>query len=88
MERFNRAVRRHHVQRLKLKRKNYWGYGPNGHRQGHPVMPPNRLGQVVKHPAVCSCWMCGNDRKYFGHVSVGERRSIDVLAEELKDLKF
>lgn len=32
MEKFNRAVRRHHINRLKKTRKNYWHYGVP-HRQ-------------------------------------------------------
>lgn len=61
MERFNRAVRRHHVARLKAKRKNYWGY-----RYLDDSMSAKRLGMIVQTPCNCSCDMCGNPRKFYG----------------------
>lgn len=98
MEKFNRAVRRHHIARLKKTRAKYWGY----HRytksidalyarqeyvgvRGHSVMDPDQLGKVVQYPASCSCPGCGNSRKYYG-MSLGEI-SFHALADELmKDL--
>jgi hypothetical protein len=68
MDKFNRAVRRHHVARLKHKRKHYWGW-PNRYKQAFddlprtPVeMPPRILGQVVNTTQLCSCLGCGNQR--------------------------
>lgn len=51
-----RAIRRFHTQRLKTKRKFHWGYELIG----------SSLEKVIKTPTPCSCWMCGNPRKYFG----------------------
>lgn len=65
MERFNRAVRRHQVARLKQKRKNYWGYGRAYGRETE-VMNPAQLGKVVQYPHPCSCWMCRNNRELYG----------------------
>jgi hypothetical protein len=70
MEKFNRAVRRHHVARLKHKRQYYWGYGTRGHSGcalDEPPGPPERmdekvLGKVVQTPQMCSCLGCGNQR--------------------------
>lgn len=56
-----RAIRRHHIERLKKKRKNYW-WGDL-----HGGLNEKQLGMVVSTPRHCSCWMCGNPRKYFGH---------------------
>ncbi len=62
----SRAIRRHHVARLKKARKQYWGYN-HRHANGRcEDMPAKQLGMVVSTPAVCSCWMCGNGRKIHG----------------------
>lgn len=62
MEKHNRAVRRHHVDRLKKNRKNYWGYGYG--RTGN--LSERQLGIIVTTPEVCACWMCNRPRKAFG----------------------
>jgi len=53
-----RAIRRHHYERLKRKRirDNYWYHGTLSERW---------LGIAINTPTPCSCWMCGNPRKYF-----------------------
>lgn len=69
MEKFNRAVRRHHIDRLKQKRKFYWGYYRTNNWWSEPpnaVMAPDQLGKVVQYPQACSCSGCGNQRKYQG----------------------
>ena len=48
------AERRHHVQRMKQKRKNDQLVGKH-------------LGAHVNTPAKCSCWMCGNPRRFQGN---------------------
>jgi hypothetical protein len=35
-----------------------------------------RKFRKTKRP--CSCWMCGNPRKYFGEPTVQERRAWDI----------
>lgn len=52
-----RAVRRHHVARLKKSRASYWS-------ARHKPNSPEQLGKLVQTPAICSCPMCGNPRKY------------------------
>ena len=86
MEKFNRAVRRHHIKRLKSKRKLYWGY----HRDSwgsepKPLMAPQQLGKVVQYPQPCSCWGCGNQRKCEG-LARDEQCSIATLTEELVEM--
>lgn len=61
----SRALRRHHVARLK---KNRAGYA------GGFLTEPRHLGALVQHPCCCSCWMCGNPRKWWGERSIQERR--------------
>ena len=53
-----RAIRRHHYERLKRKRirDNHWYHG---------VLSERWLGISINTPTPCSCWMCGNPRKYF-----------------------
>ena len=54
----HRALRRHHYRRLKRKRRPYYsGYGR--HRD-------DVQGMLANTATLCSCWMCGNPRKYFG----------------------
>lgn len=69
MEKFNRAVRRHHVERLKKARKLYWY--PASLEWSYPLkkiegLDPKRLGKVVSTPKACSCWLCNRPRKVFG----------------------
>ncbi len=54
----HRALRRHHYRRLKRKRRDYYdSYGR--HRD-------DIQGMLANTASLCSCWMCGNPRKYFG----------------------
>lgn len=59
-----RAYRRAQVARLKAKRRTYY----NGARD------ERELGRWVWTAAVCSCWMCGNPRRFIGERTVQERR--------------
>jgi len=56
IEQHEKAIRRHHIERLKVKRKQYWGGNNN----------PKRLGILNNTPKNCSCIGCGNERKYDG----------------------
>lgn len=50
-----RALRRHHMDRLKRKRATYWfGKEDNNER---------KLGILVSSPHPCSCSACGNPRR-------------------------
>jgi hypothetical protein len=69
-----RALRRHHVARLKRDRRFYGGFD----RAELPVF----LGRVVQTATVCSCWMCGNERKYSGERTVQERRLFQCIGDE------
>lgn len=70
MERFNRAERRFQTKRLKAKRKNY--HGRKDFEQS-----PDFLGKVVNTPAMCSCFMCGNTRKYWGNAGISFKELSD-----------
>lgn len=60
----NKAERRHHARRVKANRKKYWSWEPK---------TPKQLGILSRTPCLCSCWMCGNQRKRWG-LSIGEQR--------------
>ena len=64
-----RSVRRHHASRLKLNRRFHWGRDLSRN--------PKVWGKVVNTPATCSCWMCGNPRKYNGELTVQELKHIE-----------
>ena len=74
-----RAIRRFHYQRLKKKRikNNYWSHLKND----------RHLGICIDTPKLCSCWLCGNPRKYFGEKSRQEIKfqignKISILGED------
>jgi hypothetical protein len=71
MERFNRAERRRQIARLKKARKLYWSYDYEMRYRGR-IMPKSTQGKVVQYPAACSCPMCGNPRRHFGHRTLRE----------------
>jgi len=60
-----RAIRFHHRNRIILKRYE---------RVRRGLWYVKGLGYFAKNNTVCSCWMCGNPRKYFGEVTVQERK--------------
>lgn len=57
-----RARRRRDLDRMKAKARRLY--------------PDNRVPERhANHLAVCSCWMCGNPRRYWREATVQERRS-------------
>ncbi len=70
MKNLKRALRRHHRDRLLQKRKHYWSYN-NAYNDTLNVEIPH---SVINTPTPCSCYMCGNPRKYFKEASLEERR--------------
>ncbi len=59
------AENRHHRDRVRAKRQKH-------HFKGKVA---------TRTPAVCSCWMCGNPRKWFGIPTIQERRMFQEFAE-------
>ena len=60
------ALRRHQRNRIILKRYEKVKMG-----RWHVKEP----GYLAKNNTVCSCWMCGNPRKYFGEITIQEKKS-------------
>lgn len=64
-----RALRRHHASRRKAwVRRNLPHYLLDPHEP-----PPRRVGLYANTPKVCSCWMCGNPRRYLNEPTLQER---------------
>ena len=75
-----RAQRRHDCERLKAARSRHLlvaGRGAQSSRASDRV-----IGVHANTAAPCSCWMCGNPRKFFGERTVQERRfdQVDVAS--------
>ena len=70
-----RSVRRHHRERLMKKRSHHYGYGTTRDR-----MPDEIRSVHARTSTTCSCWMCGNPRKFFGFVTRAE--SVSRLDED------
>ena len=58
----DRALRRHHWQRVKNNRKHYWNAGSKS---------DVAIGKMIKTPCLCSCCMCMSPRKLYGNSKVG-----------------
>jgi hypothetical protein len=69
----SRALRRHHLARLKKARRWHWGRDLG--------QEPRTLGLAVNTPCICSCWMC-RPRKHAGP-TVQERRAPRLVATDL-----
>lgn len=75
-----RAQTRFNLQKKKASCRNYWRwYDKNEDEQEFK----EKVARAAITPAVCSCWMCGNARKYNKHVTFQEekffgRKDIDL----------
>ena len=59
------ALRRHHTERLKYNRKDYWAAGARA--VGFAFSEKERLNKLARTPKRCNCWMCKNPRKVRGN---------------------
>lgn len=71
-----RAERRHHVRRVKANRSKYWTWEPKDKKA---------LGMLSRTPCICSCWMCGHQRKGHGP-NMQERRAIVAAVSQKKEV--
>ena len=60
----SRSLRRHHKNRMKAKAKKVYS-----------DLPAELAIKMADHLKVCSCWACGNQRKYYGP-SIQELRNM------------
>ena len=40
------------------------------------ALPARRVGMYAKTPKICSCFLCGNPRRFIGEPTIQERRAI------------
>jgi len=73
MKDMSRALRRHHTARIKQARRFYFGIDNSSDLR--------RLGMLLHTSTPCSCWMCGNPRRY-GALSLAELLHSAELNEE------
>ena len=70
-----RAIRRHQRQRIIAKRYKMVARG---------AWYVKSAGHLGKNNTVCSCWMCGNPRKYLGLVTRQELLAKEALGFEVR----
>lgn len=70
----SRAIRRHHLARLKANRANHYG--------GYDKNDPRVRGILANTATPCSCPKCGNSRRWWGSLTMQEMRYIQRLKEE------
>jgi hypothetical protein len=62
----SRSLRRHHERRIKKRTSDYYG--------GYARHDARALGKLARARTPCSCWMCGNPRRFSGAPTLQERR--------------
>jgi hypothetical protein len=74
-----RGLKIHHRQRLSKKRR---------FRFGRDLLKnPKELAKTISTPTPCSCWMCGNHRKFHG-LTMQERRMLPLYSGFDKSLEL
>lgn len=68
---------RHHAKRIKNNLRHYHFYRD---------ADPRCLGIGARTKARCSCWMCGNPRKFWDYKTIQELKADDIFSLELLDL--
>lgn len=66
------AYRRAKLAHLKKRYSGWWHFASTGRERGI----------AAQTPKPCSCWMCGNPRKFTGERTVQEQRQLQVVGEE------
>lgn len=74
-----RALRRHHLARVKKLRARYYGGDVRDVPAAEQACHIGRFAHTVPD---CSCWMCGHPRRYCGEVTMQERRFADNEREQ------
>jgi len=65
-----RAIRRHHEERIKNRVEKYYG--------GVFQKDAREIGKMAHARTPCSCFMCGNPRKWFKQMTLRERRAPEI----------
>lgn len=72
-----RSLRIHHINRLKNIRKHDFAIRNISidETSAAPPISAKTLGRHINAPKICSCFMCGNSRKFFKEKTIQELRS-------------
>lgn len=74
----SRSLRRHHIRRV---RRNRASDINNDHSRYDHVL------NIRTHTAcTCSCWMCGNPRKYFNQKTIQEKSAEEIYKKDINEL--
>ena len=76
-----KALLRHHESRIKLKREKTLRVGMTKWNEYSLQEKQRAIGKSAHSPTACSCWMCGNPRRYAKEITCQERRQIDNFKE-------
>lgn len=71
MKNNSRAMNRHHAERVKTKRSRYQNAETTSDKDV-------AIGKTAHTPALCSCVMCGNPRKFFSELTQQEKKFKDM----------
>ena len=63
MDRFSKSQRIHDSKRIKKKRNSYWGLLSLASDNDYRL--EKRIGMLLHTPKNCSCYMCGNPRRFW-----------------------
>lgn len=96
-----RSLRRHHARRIKEKyrkiARRVWDLGKTFFHKGEcpkPPIPPKQenlklVGKAAStHCVNCSCYMCGNPRKYFDEITYQEKIAILNEKEQIDEVNY
>lgn len=75
----DRSIRIHHRDRIKNKVKKYISVRYRLYQSSSEDINRRVLGIRSNTRANCSCHMCGNSRKYFGEITIQEKRQLDIF---------
>jgi hypothetical protein len=81
-----RAERRHHRERMKARAAHFFDI--QWEKNKHPDVYQHRLVRRIDTPARCSCWMCGNPRRYScgaERKTIQERKADQIMKDELNE---
>jgi len=82
-KKLKRSLRRHHAKRIKKKRTyllKRW------YSDMYDNLRERKQGMLTHTGTPCSCWACGNPRKFFGEKTLSEHRAILNEKDALIDL--
>jgi hypothetical protein len=84
-----RAIRRHHYYRLKTYRKarDYYGKADSTFKMEAELLDFRSAVQATT-ACGCSCWMCGNPRKFFNKPTRKEEVFLLNFQEQIIDSNF